>query len=360
MKVLIALIFGLWCLSPVWAIDIAEIQAEIEARHRAITDLHAEYVVIYPGQRDYSRHVFAAKGKDRYTENVHAYGEVPEEFDLNHHKTWLTDSGLDLFYVNSRFFERTKIIADSETSLKVRAPVIVEVLGWWPADDEVPVTSLLTLPMISIFRHKTFVVQEEADSIDQVPCIRIQASDGEILWIDPAKGFAVIKRSVPLHDTITDYTFEDFKRVHGDTYFPTSCRRMTRQIEGTKESIQEDFHYRITSLSVNSLPDTFFDFDPPPGTLIEFIDEQRRVQVPGGREVLGNVVQATLVNLKARNQRIEVPATGLSTSMAMLLGGLIVVVALLLDSTLRRKASHAKCESAVSPSTLTREQCHEG
>ncbi len=300
----ITLLVILACTAPaVCAGDVAEIQSAMKARFDSIRDVYVEYRCTTTGATDgeYTRHVYAAKGKNRFCENVHFYRSIPERYDLNHHKTWLTDRGLDLFNEQTRWFECSKQLADSESALKVQAPVIVEILGWWPPGDRIPQRHLFTFPIPFVFTKKNFQCVGRED-VDGAACEVLEAEDGEKLWIDPGMGFALRRRIIPGEGFAVEYRLGEFQQVADDAYLPRLGRRISHRITPQGLSAGLDSTYQLTELRVNSLEDEFFEFTPPPGTLIEFMDEQRREQVPGGIEVLDNVIRATQVNLAAANR----------------------------------------------------------
>jgi hypothetical protein len=254
-----------------------------------------------PRESAFSRHKFAARGSLRFTEDEHWGDDVPVELDLNYHLGFFTGKTLDVFYVNSRYFETTHRWAQAGYSLKVRAPIILECLGWWPPDDT---TELPPVEPVIIHRkalaNTDFVMSPRQEQVDGAWCHVLERAGADKFWIDPAAGFGVRRREVRLgpagSNRAVRYESSDFREVEPGIWLPWRMRRFVYDPAAdshghTSRAIAvKDALCIVEQVEVNRVSEQLFHFDPPPGTFVKNLDDQSTRQIPGGRDFLEQVV----------------------------------------------------------------------
>jgi hypothetical protein len=254
-----------------------------------------------PGESAFSRHKFAARGPLRFTEDEHWGDGVTVELDLNHHMGFFSGGSLDVFYINTRYFETTHRWAQAPYSLKVRSPIIMECLGWWPPDDT---TEFPSVEPVIIYRralaNKDFVIAPRQEQVDGAWCHVLERPGADKLWIDPAAGFGVRRREVRLgpagNNRAVRYESSDFREVEPRIWLPWRMRRLIYDPAGdplghTSRSIAvKDAVCTVEQVEVNRVSEQLFHFDPPPGTFVKNMDDQSTRQIPGGRDFLEQIV----------------------------------------------------------------------
>lgn len=285
--------------------SMSEIREELAKSRSRMRSLRVDFKIqvgpdakVGPDGDDVSYHTFVARGIQRFTDNSHATRAFPRELDLNHHRAFYTGNSLSVYYVTSHYYETAKRDHTSVYTWKVRMPIILECIGWWPPDDPTkfpgPDHPFLIHQAIEQGKYQVLPQQEV---IDGAPCHVIAYGDVDRMWLDPAIGFGIRRRKKRIGATPSHYVqFElsDYRQESPQVWFPRRIRctafHSDVRREQTSPKVEADHLLTITRVEVNDVSGDWFHFTPSPGTLVRELDSGKNEQVPGGLWYLDSVV----------------------------------------------------------------------
>ncbi|AGA28230.1 hypothetical protein [Singulisphaera acidiphila] len=301
-------------LAPAWAIagdapksapSIEEIRREVDAVRHRIRSLYVEATSrnksagSAAGQLLEIRHVLAAKGPLRYAEMAHRTPPLDWSEDIGYTRSYFTGKTFDAFYVLNRYYETLQVVPDEFSSTKIRAEFYIECTGWWPPDDLTTPRGLDPSTLLHVaLADPACRVRPELEETGGVPCVVAEIADRDRLWLDPVRGFAIVRREFIGPSVRIRYENSDFREAAPGTWLPWRILRVvtTRTNpaagETARDVVLSESDRTVGLLRVNDVDDAIFTFRAAPGTLIHDLDHKKVHQVPGGLDMMDEIIRA--------------------------------------------------------------------
>ncbi len=284
--------------------SLAEIRAGVASSRERLRSLMAEFNTTgratEPGARqsDSVRNVVAARGIKRYHESAHFTANIPWELDPNRHQVYFTGKTLDVFYPVSRYYETSEKNATLNYSWKVRREFWWECLAWWPPDDDTrPFKKIPLFLLHEVLAQEGAKVRPRQEQVDGAWCHVVEVPDLDQIWLDPQIEFAMRLRKWSGGEPGTYrvwYEFSDYQEAAPRIWLPWTIHRVVHaplKSNGGKQPILLDTDAKVVRVQVNDLPESLFQFTPPPGTLVQNRDTGDVIQTPGGLAFLDEVIE---------------------------------------------------------------------
>ncbi len=285
--------------------SIGTIRGEVDAGRQKLRSLYVESITRSntdgkaAGAPLVTRHVLAADGPKRYTELAHWTPPLDWSEDIGYTQSYFTGETFDVLYVLNRYYETLRIAPGEFPSTKVRAEFYIECTGWWPPDDTTlpPGLDPSTLLHLALADPSCRVLSETGEA-GGVRCVVVEIADRDRLWLDPSRGFAIVRREFTGPSVRLHYENSDFREAVPGVWLPWRVRRVVTAKGNPgaggdgREVILSDADRTIGLLQVNNVDDAIFTFHPEPGTLICDLDRKAVRQVPGGLDMLDDIVRA--------------------------------------------------------------------
>jgi hypothetical protein len=292
---------------PAAIYSFADIQTGVAESRARLRSLQAEFVSTGRDpktgamERESIYNKVAALGAKRFHETGHFNVNFSWELDPYRKQIFFTRRMLNVFYPVTRYYETSEKNAQLEYSTKVRQHVLWEGLAWWPPDDDTrPFAGQPLLFLHEVLAQKGARVRPYQEQIDGAWCHVVEVPGLDEFWLDPAIGFGLRFRRWSRGESGTfavHYELSDYREAGPKIWLPWKIHRViydTRShARGEERPILSDAMVTLLSVRVNDVPEEFFQFTPPPGTLIQNRDTMETTQVPGGRTFLDEVVEYT-------------------------------------------------------------------
>ncbi len=295
--------------------DIEQIAEKVIARHSRLQRL---YVDVYmttdePGRSQTDRYAVAL-GKERlYLDFMHLTGEHNEPWlDPGRFQLWMTPTMRGVFLP---FKGALHLDPDRETD-KYWSSTYADSIGWHPEARYFTELSLDYHFYLHDFFSDDFRKEIRLDpvttKIDGHTCVRLSTSSGnDQLWLAPALGFALVKRSRTADSQlrrVIDCT--DFEHCGDGIWLPRNIQSDTLESREGQEHLLRRFTLKARTLAVNDrVPDSMFRFVPPPGTLTYNSGKQVIAFEEGGEELL-KLWSACCIHRAQLGSTGESPETG--------------------------------------------------
>jgi hypothetical protein len=246
----------------------------------------------------------AARGPMRYCLISHSDAFFPEDLDWNENAVYFTGETLDVYYPSLGYYETSRKNAHTPYAWKVKSAFLWECLGWWPPDDDSKIPDQgRTFFLHTALAQKGYGVLPRQELVDGVWCHVVELPGVDKLWLDPARGFALLRRErftgTPPVPTFR-YELSDYREVAPAVWLPYKLRRVifaAHKSGETSPRIQMDATGTVVDAEVNQVPEDFFQFTPPPGTLVQDRDTRQMTQIPGGLAILDAITDKALARL---------------------------------------------------------------
>ena len=300
--------------APAPAPSIEEIRREADASRRRLRSLYVEAITRSKiagnpaGPPLETRHVLAAKGSLRFVELAHRTPLLDWSEDVGYTRSYFTGATFDAFYVLNRYYETLRLAPGEFSSTKVRAEFYIECIGWWPPDDQTLPHGLDPLTLLHLaLADPSCRVRPETEEAGGV-------AGRDRLWLDPSRGFAIVRREFTGPSVRLHYENSDFREAAPGIWLPWQVRRVvtsrTDSVAGgtAREVVLTDADRTVGLLRVNDVDDAIFTFRALPGTLIHDLDRKTVRQVPGGLDMLDEIVRAGRKLLPGDRVSGEAPA----------------------------------------------------
>jgi hypothetical protein len=246
----------------------------------------------------YSQHMVAASGPLRFTDNVHWNDVIPRELDLNHHQVYYDEKTLDVFYQAYAIFETSRRGAGRRFSWKARGPFFLECLAWWPPDDSSPPEDLgrpfFLHEALARDVYRVLPLQEQADG---AWCHVVEAPGEDKIWFDASIGFAMRRRECfAAKSGVRNGVFElsDYRQAEPGIWIPWRVYRTLYDTTGVKRGgagrVAVAAGATVVRVEVNRACPVKPPYDRTPGVLVHDLDAATLTQVPGGLEVMNQVI----------------------------------------------------------------------
>ena len=220
-------------LSSAPAPSIEEIRREVDAGRGRLRSLSVEaitrsHTAANPaGPTLETRHVLAAKGSPRYAEMAHRTPPLDWSEDIGYTRGYFTGKTFDALYVLNRYYETLRLAPDEFSSTKVRAEFCIECTGWWPPDDPTLPHGLDPSTLLHLaLADPSCRVRSLIEDTHGVACVVAELADRDRLWLDPARGFVIVRRETNGPVVRIRYENSDFHEAAPKVWLPWRVRRV--------------------------------------------------------------------------------------------------------------------------------------
>lgn len=238
-----------------------------------------------------------ACGSQRFREVIHWSPSRPRAVDFNHMQQFLTKTEFNVLYVAQRIYERASYVEHSVAPWKLRYDLVMDCLGWWPADDIAPPVASGSPAQFLRFSAQSVDYQTSGEmDLDGIHCLCLKSGQDDLIWVAPERSFAILRRETrdPRgNGSVRKQLSSDLKRARGPGktfWYPARSR-----IEITNPSVPNEgvrtIEVNVHSLVINSVRSEAFTPQLLPGTLIDNKDTGEIVQIPGGLDLLDDSIQ---------------------------------------------------------------------
>ncbi|MFH1300948.1 MAG: hypothetical protein ABIK07_07775 [Planctomycetota bacterium] len=226
--------------------------------------------------------ISAAKGKKRFSSLWHGSEEL-RDLDLRTATQFYNGEVFDLFMHFTRRYETTQKYANEDYLWKVQQTMYFEALGWWPStDDSSPpkqqgepdfLPDILKDPRLRLKGTKT-IRDKECDVLEIPRLVRI--------YVDRKWGYPHQREQLRKEEGES----EPWATIHFRDYEECNGVPIPRTIERIFPDHKLHTLAKVVSCQVNSVPDSIFSIELPPGTMVINRDTGESMQIPGGLDCM--------------------------------------------------------------------------
>ena len=270
------------------ASTLSQIRDRVAANWDRIDAIAVEYDTWHYGKKSIDlRTQLVVSGKKRVCRSTH--GQLAPEEDPQSWEQYLLDDEWNVYGPYGRVFEVSRQFAGPPYTDKLTGHMFFEATGWWPHGD--PARPLVFADgrekfLCRVLDDPNYTVLAMRESIDGVSCHVVERAGWDRLWIDMTRG--VLRKRECFAGRVDDLrvtvSLRDYREVAEGVWLPFEIER---------EHFGMDVHtvHSVSRYRVNAeVPDSLFQFEPPPGTLIYDRDADQLRQVPGGFEFFETLI----------------------------------------------------------------------
>lgn len=266
--------------------------AAVTERHAAVQSLRAVYRRPRPHdflRNPYVRAELVVVGKDRFLLDFsHGSDTQNWELDYSRHRSFIWNDEYLVEWPGLLAYETRKLGKDEELE-RFTVQSWFRATGWWPVGSVRPAPKYRGSPLslVAALANAKYRLVEKPEELDGVKCWVVENPGVDRIWLDPARGWTVLRRQFSdrkLGGLVLDVRIREVREVAAGIWMPT--RYSQRYYEKGPRGPGMDVETTVDSIEVNSVAPAAVEFVRKPGLFL--MDRARREhwkqEIPGGTD----------------------------------------------------------------------------
>lgn len=274
-----------------------------------------------PGVLRTSDRHFRAMGDSRLVTVKHKNPKY-EGIDPNETWTCVRQGEMAVFWVVNRFCVQSRRFASLSENPTLDPTVndfYLHCTSWSPSISDSADISGDSNPsrsggdaVLNMLDKPNLIIKPATEQVAEHNCVVLVFQDAqyyEIMWLDVERAFALVQRHISWKGDNRHYVVEnrDYREVAPATWLPLRVSRVLHRgshpgkIANGDADIDTSATLTVSRIEVNTLTNRDFEIVYPPGTIIHDHDTGKVATLPGGVDMLDDVVEVAARTIAAPN-----------------------------------------------------------
>lgn len=242
--------------------------------------------------------IVAASAPDQFSRwNAKAMDQLPSKDDPLQLLCFINSSSAVYESPMQRTFSVSALEPNEPLPENSQLEFLFTIFGWWPFEGR-PAPTLGGKPIVlfDVARSPKYIMRSEQELINGCWCHVLEYPGHERLWFDCERNCAFVAREIyhPKTGALAQrIEMKGHRQVKPGIWVPTELHNTMFEDydqHGNQRKFVDSI-IRIVDVRINDqLPDTLFRFEPRPGYVQIFKDRHFEQKVPGGTELLDEIV----------------------------------------------------------------------